>query len=65
MFHNYKCIFHWTIGYIQDHYYCLTGVIVRDGGTGPGDPAAAGPKLSRNPQFQFFAVKHTDSFNKQ
>ena len=35
------------------------------GGTGPADPAAAGPKLNRNPQFNFFAVKHTDSFNKQ
>ena len=22
-------------------------------------------KLNRNPQFKFFAVKHTDSFNKQ
>ena len=38
---------------------------IRGGGTGPADPAAAGPKLNRNPQFKFFAVKHTDSFNKQ
>ena len=37
----------------------------RGGGTGPADPASAGPKLNRNPQFKFFAVKHTDRFNKQ
>ena len=26
----------------------------RGGGTGPADPAAAGPKLNRNPQFKIF-----------
>ena len=28
--------------------------IDRGGGTGLADPAAAGPKLNRNPQFKFF-----------
>ena len=32
----------------------LTGVQNRGGGIGPADPAAAGPKLNRNPQFKNF-----------
>ena len=36
----------------------------RGGGTGPAGPAAAGPKLNRNPQFKIFiVVKYTNSFN--
>ena len=45
--------------------YRSTPHTLRGGGIGPADPAAAGPKLNRNPQFKIFAVKHTDSFNKQ
>ena len=37
----------------------------RDGGTGPADPALAGPKFNRNPKLNFFAMQLTKCLCRQ